>query len=558
MLNMCRRAIGARLLAATMGARMHNCTRPGWLGLTICGCACLALQLAGCGGAKPPAGADAAAAGTAPRPEAGAAAAEGAAGGSAAAGAGGSQNAAGALAEDPGVSTTPEKLFEGVPFDVIKGTAPVGCVGKTVAGPDTLVLTLDSKVSALRLTSRDGKIIANGVICPVAASVHMIKITGGTIAETVIIDGSQGDFPAAFLGAEASIVIDLAAGKDTVAVMGTLDNDRIGLGSMEAKTLLQSSGKLPKLSIVNNETLIVSTGPGDDRIEAGGSLTLGSSLAVPLKAYAGDGDDTLSGGAKDDELHAGTGEDTFETAAKADGADIYDGGPDIDSLSYALRTAPLIVRLNDMADDGEPNERDNVQSSVENLIGGSGADTLTGNGADNILIGGPGNDTLYGGAGDDTFAEATVQAGTDIMNGGSGSDTVDYSGRTADITITLCVAAPPTCAAGACGCLANDGEVDENDTLISVENATTGSGNDTLTGTTGGNYFNAGAGDDILRGADGEDNLYGEAGNDTLEGGPGDDLLDGSGGLDTFEGGDGDGDICVLQVPETQTGCELH
>jgi Ca2+-binding RTX toxin-like protein len=456
------------------------------------------------------------------------------------------------------MSTTPEKLFEGVPFDLIRSTPPQGCVGKTIAGPDALLLVLDTKVSAIRLTSRDGKIIVNGAICPIAASVHMIKITGGTGAETVIIDGSQGDFPAAFLGAEASIVIDLAAGKDTVVVMGSLDNDRIALGSTEAKTLLQSSGKLPKLSIVNNETLVVSAGPGDDRIEAGGSLTLGSSLAVPLKAYGGDGDDTLSGGAKDDELHAGTGEDTFETAAKADGADLYDGGPDIDSMTYALRTAALTVKLNDMADDGEINERDNVQSSVENLIGGSGPDSLTGNGADNVLIGGLGNDTLNGGAGDDVFAEADAQAGTDIMNGGTGSDTVDYSGRTADVSITLCIASPPTCPLGACGCAANDGELDENDTLTSVENASTGSGNDTLVGTTGGNYFNAGAGDDILRGGDGEDNLYGEAGNDTLEGGAGDDLLDGSGGMDTFDAGDGDGDICVLQVPETQIGCELH
>ena len=35
-------------------------------------------------------------------------------------------------------------------------------------------------------------------------------------------------------------------------------------------------------------------------------------------------------------------------------------------------------------------------SSIENLTGGSGNDTLTGNGSDNVLTGGAGDDTLAG------------------------------------------------------------------------------------------------------------------------------------------------------------------
>jgi len=511
------------------------------------GCILLALLVGSCGGGKQ-SSADAAAldAGQAPETDSGP--------GGAPADAAMSADSMVATG-DAGEVTAPEPDFEGIPYDAIKDMPPKGCVGS--ASRDTLELVLDATVTGLRLAAHDGKIIANQKVCD-AGSVRSIKITGGTANDTVIIDASQGAFPATLSNSEVSITIDVGAGKDTVAVMGTLEDDRFSLGTLAGKTVLQAGSALPKLSIVNNETLIVSAGPGSDRIEAVGGTALGTALAVALKAYAGAGDDALAGGAKDDELHGGSGDDSFETAAKPDGADVYDGGSGIDSLSYAARTAPVIVKLNDSPDDGEASEKDNVQSSVENLTGGAGADSLTGSAADNIFSGGPGNDTLNGGAGDDIFVEAEAQAGSDIVNGGDGSDTIDYSGRHAALNVTLCLSAQPTCAAGACGCAADDGEANEKDTLANLENVSAGSGNDTLIGNANGNYFNAGAGNDILRGLDGDDNLYGEAGDDTLEGGAGDDLLDGSQGVDTFDGGDGDGDICVLQAKETQKGCELH
>jgi hypothetical protein len=61
---------------------------------------------------------------------------------------------------------------------------------------------------------------------------------------------------------------------------------------------------------------------------------------------------------------------------------------------------------------------------IENAVGGSGNDTITGNDAANLLSGGAGNDTLTGGAGDDTLNGGT---GDDILNGGTGNDTAVYS-----------------------------------------------------------------------------------------------------------------------------------
>ena len=65
-------------------------------------------------------------------------------------------------------------------------------------------------------------------------------------------------------------------------------------------------------------------------------------------------------------------------------------------------------------------------STIENVVGGFGADTLTGDARANTLSGGAevdmlsgaaGNDRLYGGAGADTLNGG---AGNDMLNGGAG------------------------------------------------------------------------------------------------------------------------------------------
>ncbi len=58
-------------------------------------------------------------------------------------------------------------------------------------------------------------------------------------------------------------------------------------------------------------------------------------------------------------------------------------------------------------------------TSIENVIGGSGNDAITGNGAANRLDGRGGNDTINAGAGNDFIIGGT---GNDTMNGDAGND----------------------------------------------------------------------------------------------------------------------------------------
>lgn len=66
------------------------------------------------------------------------------------------------------------------------------------------------------------------------------------------------------------------------------------------------------------------------------------------------------------------------------------------------------------------------------------------------------------------------------------------------------------------------------------------SGNDTLIGLTGDDFFDGGIDNDSIMGLGGDDTIYGGGGNDFIDGGEGADSLFGNGGQDTLDGGDGD------------------
>jgi hypothetical protein len=152
------------------------------------------------------------------------------------------------------------------------------------------------------------------------------------------------------------------------------------------------------------------------------------------------------------------------------------------------------------------------------VFGGAGSD---------LLQGGSGDDKLHGGEGDDTFKTRATPDGADVYDGGEGSDTMDYSNRSAALSVSI-------------GTIADDGAAGEHDDV-----------------TAGMEILLGGSGDDVLTGSTGDESLYGNAGDDVLIGGPGSDLLDGGPGKDVLDGGEGDGDICISDPNESTKGCEL-
>ena len=79
---------------------------------------------------------------------------------------------------------------------------------------------------------------------------------------------------------------------------------------------------------------------------------------------------------------------------------------------------------------------------IEQAIGGSGSDTITGNSADNTLYGGAGNDVISAGDGDDIIYCGT---GNDTLTGGLGADEFRFYSGDGSNTITDFDVARDTC-----------------------------------------------------------------------------------------------------------------
>lgn len=131
---------------------------------------------------------------------------------------------------------------------------------------------------------------------------------------------------------------------------------------------------------------------------------------------------TLDGGTGNDSLFGGSGADVL---IGGPGNDVLSGGAGKDTADYGYETAPVNLSIDGIANDGRAGEQDNISLDIENLVGGSGNDTLTGSSGANKLTGGTGNDLLLGGAGNDVLDGGL---GNDTCTGGAGADQLIFRG----------------------------------------------------------------------------------------------------------------------------------
>ncbi|GAB6142468.1 hypothetical protein JCM14076_31980 [Methylosoma difficile] len=190
------------------------------------------------------------------------------------------------------------------------------------------------------------------------------------------------------------------------------------------------------------------------------------------------------------------------------GNNTIDGVSGNDTVSYQFgSTRGVAVNLSLATAQNTLGSGTDTLVNIDNLIGSTFNDTLTGDanankidgGLGNDLIsGGGGNDTLSGGFGDDTYIVGSTIGYTIVENGGQGTDTIKT-----DVTYNL----------SAYASLANI----ENLTLTGT-NAVNGTGNaasNTLIGNSASNILTGQNGNDFLDGGTGADILLGGAGNDT-------------------------------------------
>ncbi|HEX8122142.1 MAG TPA: calcium-binding protein [Solirubrobacteraceae bacterium] len=396
-------------------------------------------------------------------------------------------------------------------------------------------------------------------------------VDGGT-GDDHLVGGNGGD---TLRGGPGSDVLEGGDGGDTVdysdhteavavTIGGTGGNqaqDGTARDTVDAtvENILGGDGA-DTLTGSDDANLIGGAGGGDTIAGNGGDdFVAGNSLvgAFGFQPGAADGDDTIDAGEGDDTLAGGDGADDLAGGPGSDGALYSDHGvPDFGGTGTGH---PVVVTIGGADDDGNAEDgpagaRDNVHADVENLSGtvlgdtlvgdddanrldgAAGADTISGHGGADTLNGGSDTvaDTLNGDAGNDVAVAATstgsqgeqIADGGDTFDGGDGVDRIDYTARSAAVTVTLA------------GTASDDGAQGEGDRLLNVESATGGSAGDTLTGTDGANRLHGGpGGDDTLHGAGGADRLFGGYGFSTSG------SIQFGDGADTFDAGAGDDEI---------------
>jgi Ca2+-binding RTX toxin-like protein len=266
-----------------------------------------------------------------------------------------------------------------------------------------------------------------------------------------------------------------------------------------------------------------------------------------------------------------TGDTSNETVKAGSVASTFDGGSGVDIIDFSGLTGDVTLALNGATNAGATSSGVTYTlRNVENVVGSSGNDAISGDTASNRLDGGAGNDTLTGGTGNDTLiggANADRFVYDAHMMSGQYDVVSDFSVADGD-RIDLSTFGPASWEVLQGHLLFVDGAnnahlagkwngTDQHLILSGINIGTlsaaqfvfdtsgtartiTGTANeDRIFGGLGNDTINAGGGHDRIFGDAGDDLIYGEGGNDRIHTHSGNDTVYGGDGGDQIYGGDG-------------------
>ena len=392
-------------------------------------------------------------------------------------------------------------------------------------------------------------------------------LTGSAFADVINARGgadtvNAGDGDDYVDGGDGADVIDGGRGNDRL--IGGNGNDTLNGG--EGNDSIEGGAGIDWASFENGAAV-------NADLSAGLATGQGSDTMTGIENLRGSSNnDTLKGNSANNNIQGGLGADLLIATA---GSDILNGGSGVDSVSFAAYASAVVASLSS----GTYSSASGLGQllGIEDLIGSTANDTLTGDANANLINGGLGNDVMNGGAGVDTLSYAGIQShnfidlstgvvtqqwsaqtvGVDnvsnfenviggdnydqirgnavdnIINGGGSSDLLQASlgvdhldgGTGTNDTVEFAGVAAVT-ASLATGTYTIDAS--NYGTLANIDHLTGSSSGDTLTGDGARNYLSGGAGDDMLDGGLGDDELWGGAGSDRLIANGGNDLLVGN------------------------------
>ena len=454
-------------------------------------------------------------------------------------------------------------LFGGTGNDTLDGGRGADVL-RAGTGNDTLIYTLSDNIGAKRPYDR---------------------YDGGKGSDTLRLNLTAAEWGNPTVKAEILQFMALVEAADGGPVSFRFTSLRLKVSSIEAVTLFVDGlpytaepAVIDLSGSTSDETVVVTSGPHLITTGTGNDTVVG-----------GTGDDTINSGSGNDDIYLGDGNDVVRAglgndiirAGAGGGDDLIDAGGGNDTVRYdsAVSGISVDLRLADRSTIALPvhpagtvggllaangylastpaalvtgaDISVDVLIGVENIVGGAGNDTITGDDTDNrldgaggndsieglagldALEGSSGNDTLNGGLDHDTL---TGGSGDDSVNGGGGYDTIVLSGASTDYDVQ-------TLGNGFYSITDTRANGDGVDVFTLVEeltfsDATLGlwrlvgrvqvygdNAANVIEGTAARERFYGLDGDDSINGGFEEDEFVGGKGNDTLfGGGPEDDL----------------------------------
>ncbi len=277
-------------------------------------------------------------------------------------------------------------------------------------------------VNGLTFVDHDGDGPLSGLTVNVSAGFGAINYDniGGTLdlSTAAVTASNTNPSPTAF-----DIDFQGTGGNETF--IGN-DNDNFFNGKGGDDTLTGGSG---------NDVFLHAVGDGNDVITGGAQTAAGADVLLVagqggFVAATVDANETINIHLNDsghiDQIDGGGSVDGIELTALD-----MDGG--IDTLDYSGNTIAVSVDLGAGSATGFTGVSGVIMPAVqgvENVVGGSGGDTLIGSSVANVLVGGDGADSLTGGGGNDTLYGGTATTDAAI-------DTANFSGNSTDHQITV-------------------------------------------------------------------------------------------------------------------------
>ncbi|UXN62195.1 peroxidase family protein [Phyllobacterium zundukense] len=275
------------------------------------------------------------------------------------------------------------------------------------------VTTLTSSEQTIKFTAPDG----------------MPQIGGDPVDDDDDVPAPGSDSPGApVVGtANADVLLGTANGETIIALGGT---DTV-MGGAGADVIRGDEGD-DFISAQDGDDMAFG-GAGSDDVLGGAGNDMLYGDAGSDRIFGDAGNDLINTGSGNDTAHGGDGNDMF-VAEASDGNDNYYGDAGSDTLDMAAITANLTVDLGTgFAGRGSAlgsQSGNDTLWNVENVVTGSGNDTITASSAVNVIDGGAGNDTFRflsaGDADGDTIAGFQPGDKLDLggidANGGAGGN----------------------------------------------------------------------------------------------------------------------------------------